>query len=186
MISARACLAALCLLAAPVAQAQEGVSVGTIEAQPLPSFDPNVEGSLGLENMADTAADPFADQGGFVDAETGTVLMDEEIIVLGAPKVVAVATGPGAILRGLDKVSGETTDFELAPGERAALGRLSFEMAECRYPTDNPAGDAFAYLTIDAEGVGRQFEGWMIASSPALSALDHPRYDLWVIRCKTS
>ncbi|MCW8843320.1 MAG: DUF2155 domain-containing protein, partial [Rhodobacteraceae bacterium] len=29
------------------------------------------------------------------------------------------------------------------------------------------------------------FQGWMIASSPALSALDHPRYDVWVLRCKT-
>jgi len=29
------------------------------------------------------------------------------------------------------------------------------------------------------------FKGWMIASSPALNALDHPRYDVWVLRCIT-
>ena len=29
------------------------------------------------------------------------------------------------------------------------------------------------------------FSGWMIASSPALNALDHARYDVWVMRCKT-
>jgi len=29
------------------------------------------------------------------------------------------------------------------------------------------------------------FSGWMFAESPALSALDHPRYDLWVISCTT-
>ncbi|MGB0800115.1 MAG: DUF2155 domain-containing protein, partial [Planktomarina sp.] len=28
--------------------------------------------------------------------------------------------------------------------------------------------------------------GWMVASSPALNALEHPRYDIWVLRCKTS
>lgn len=29
------------------------------------------------------------------------------------------------------------------------------------------------------------FSGWMFASSPALSALQHPVYDVWVIDCKT-
>jgi hypothetical protein len=29
------------------------------------------------------------------------------------------------------------------------------------------------------------FSGWMIASSPALNAMDHPRYDVWLLRCQT-
>jgi hypothetical protein len=29
------------------------------------------------------------------------------------------------------------------------------------------------------------FSGWMFASSPALSALQHPVYDIWVIDCET-
>ena len=32
----------------------------------------------------------------------------------------------------------------------------------------------------------RLFTGWMFASSPALSALEHPVYDVWVIDCKAS
>ena len=28
------------------------------------------------------------------------------------------------------------------------------------------------------------FRGWMFASSPALSALEHPVYDVWVLECK--
>jgi hypothetical protein len=35
-----------------------------------------------------------------------------------------------------------------------------------------------------AEGVNI-FRGWMFASSPALNALEHPVYDVWVIDCKT-
>jgi hypothetical protein len=31
----------------------------------------------------------------------------------------------------------------------------------------------------------RIFAGWMFASSPALNALEHPVYDVWVIDCKT-
>ncbi|MEZ5716636.1 MAG: DUF2155 domain-containing protein [Paracoccaceae bacterium] len=29
------------------------------------------------------------------------------------------------------------------------------------------------------------FTGWMVASSPALNAMDHRRYDVWVLRCIT-
>jgi hypothetical protein len=28
------------------------------------------------------------------------------------------------------------------------------------------------------------FEGWLIASAPALNAMDHPRYDVWALRCR--
>ena len=95
-------------------------------------------------------------------------------------------TGTGAMLRALEKISGETTDFTLIPGETATFGRLSIELGECRYPAGDPAADAFAYLIMREEGADAPvFSGWMVASSPALNALDHPRYDVWVLRCKT-
>jgi hypothetical protein len=97
------------------------------------------------------------------------------------------ATAQGAVLRGLDKVSGALQDIELATGQTERFGRLDVTLGECRYPVGNPAGDAFAYLVIRPAGDARPvFEGWMIASSPALNALDHPRYDVWVLRCMTS
>lgn len=98
-----------------------------------------------------------------------------------------VAQGPGAVLRGLDKVNGHTLDSTLQIGESAQIFGLLVSLSECRYPVDNPTGDAFAYLTIRDPGNGVvHFEGWMVASSPALNALDHSRYDVWVLRCKTS
>lgn len=97
-----------------------------------------------------------------------------------------VADAPGGILRWLDKVSGETADIELSRGQSAVSGHLTIQLDECRYPVDNPASNAFAHLTItDAQAETPVFSGWMIAGSPALSALDHPRYDVWVLRCIT-
>ena len=97
------------------------------------------------------------------------------------------STAAGAILRGLDKVSGAVTDFDMRLGDAANLGNLTIELTDCRFPSDNPSGDAFALVKVSAEGLeNAAFEGWMVASSPALSALDHPRYDVWVIRCRTS
>ncbi|RMC35378.1 DUF2155 domain-containing protein [Paracoccus alkanivorans] len=96
-----------------------------------------------------------------------------------------VVRAGGALLRGLDKVSGRTTDLRLQVGDAVRLGRLEIRLGECRYPADDPSSDAFAQLTITdlSENVTR-FSGWMIASSPALSALDDARYDVWVISCQ--
>ena len=99
---------------------------------------------------------------------------------------VEVSEGTGAVLRGLDKVSGIPVDLPLAVGETVALGWLQITLGDCRYPVDNQAGDAFAWLVIRERNEDVPvFEGWMIASSPGLSALDHPRFDVWVIRCTT-
>lgn len=96
-------------------------------------------------------------------------------------------SGAGAVLRALDKVNGATVDVQVGAGETGELFNLDVALADCRYPAENPTGDAFAYLTIWEKGeVQAVFEGWMIASSPALNALDHSRYDVWVMRCITS
>jgi hypothetical protein len=90
----------------------------------------------------------------------------------------------GATLRWLDKLTSETGDVELSRGQSAKIGRLVVQLDSCRYPADNPASDAEAHLTMVDGGLQQTvFSGWMLASSPALSALDHPRYDVWVLRC---
>ncbi len=99
----------------------------------------------------------------------------------------AVEIGQGAVLRALDKITGDVTDFDLRPGATVRMGRIEISLGECRYPEGNPAGDAYAYLTVQEEGRETPvFSGWMIASSPALNALDHSRYDVWVLRCITA
>ncbi len=100
---------------------------------------------------------------------------------------VRALSADGVALKGLDKVSGEVTDLELAKGETKPVGRIEVTLGDCRYPEDNLAGEGYAWLTIrDTARDAVIFEGWMVASSPALNALDHPRYDVWVIRCTTA
>ncbi|MFN3970132.1 MAG: DUF2155 domain-containing protein [Gemmobacter sp.] len=92
----------------------------------------------------------------------------------------------GAVLRWLDKVSGQTGDLELSRGQLAEVGRLSILMDTCRYPAEGQPTEAFAHLVImDNLRAEPVFSGWMIAEAPALSALDHHRYDVWVLRCLT-
>lgn len=95
------------------------------------------------------------------------------------------ATGQGTTvsLRALDKMLGQPTDIELSMGQTVVFGRVAIRVIECRYPSADPDGDAFAHLEVlDLEGEAL-FDGWMIASSPALNALEHSRYDVWVLGC---
>ena len=100
---------------------------------------------------------------------------------------VRARNGTGAELRGLDKTSGVVNPVSIATGETARVGRLEVTLGECRYPEDNPTGEGYAWLTIrDPNRDTTLFDGWMVATSPALNALDHPRYDVWLIRCTTA
>lgn len=97
-----------------------------------------------------------------------------------------VAVGLGAMLRGLDKTNATVSDLEISNGGEVLFGTLSVRMTECRYPEGDAAADAYAFLVVRDMARGRNiFSGWMLASSPALNALEHPRYDVWVLRCKT-
>lgn len=92
----------------------------------------------------------------------------------------------GGVVRWLDKVSGDTGDIELSRGQSAQNGRLTIQLDECRYPAGDSPTEAYAHLTILDKLMDKPaFVGWMIASSPALSAMDHSRYDVWILRCLT-
>lgn len=98
-----------------------------------------------------------------------------------------IASADSAFLRGLDRVAGTSEDITLARGGEARVGHLVVMLEECRYPVENPAGEAYAWIDIfDTRADEMIFSGWMVASSPALNALDHARYDLWVLGCNTS
>lgn len=117
---------------------------------------------------------------------------DDEVFLRGASlfeevtEKVRAIKGVGANIRALDKTTGEVRDILLANGQSERFGYLQIGLSECRHPDDNAAGEAYAYLTISEEtnAAAPIFQGWMIASSPALNAMDHARFDVWVLRCQ--
>ena len=113
----------------------------------------------------------------------------------GAPREYQPYTPPpppmleagAAQLRLLDKMTGLVEALEMAPGETRVAERLELSLRACRVPEENPDGDAAVYLEIrDLREETLRFSGWMFASSPAISALDHARYDVWVLSCTAS
>ena len=98
------------------------------------------------------------------------------------------------VLGGLDKVGGRVNNFSGKVGVPMTFGTLEIVARTCvtRPPEETPENAAFLEIFQMQEGTGpvtekkKIFSGWMFASSPALSALDHPVYDVWVLRCESS
>jgi hypothetical protein len=103
------------------------------------------------------------------------------------------AAGPAAaqqvaLLQGLDKITARISTFEAPLGETVRFGSLEIVARACkkRPPEEPPESAAFLEiidLRPDSDAV-KLFTGWMFASSPALSAVEHPVYDVWVIDCR--
>lgn len=175
-----AAIAFLCIPAAGAQQPQGGARGGdesggivTERLEPLePEGEGPGEGSVPRDDRFKPA--PF---------RTPEVPMVPELI----PQV-ETALMPGARLRQLDKMTGQAETVEIAAGEEAVIDRLRVRLEACRAPEDNAEHGTMAFLRVwDAKAgdAGPVFSGWMFAESPALSAMDHPRYDLWVMSCIT-
>ena len=104
----------------------------------------------------------------------------------------AIAAGmtaePIAVMQGLDKITAWVSRFEVPVGKTATFFTLSITVRDCEKsaPEDRPENAAFVeiYESRPGEEKSRLFSGWMFSSSPALSALEHPVYDVNLLECK--
>ncbi len=105
-----------------------------------------------------------------------------------APAAADKLKHPVAVFSGLDKITGRIITFEVGANETVQFGSLQITERVCysRPPTETPQTDTFVEIdNIDANNdYKRVFTGWMFAGSPSLHALDHPVYDVWLLRCK--
>lgn len=100
-----------------------------------------------------------------------------------------------AIVEAIDKITAQSMRFEVEVGGRPVRFQrtLIFTARACEVSApDEQVSDAVAYLEVSLQPRGviqvsepRQiFRGWMFASSPAVSGLQHPIYDAWIVGCK--
>jgi hypothetical protein len=93
-----------------------------------------------------------------------------------------------AVLPGLDKVTARVVTLDVPVGSTVEFGSLNITARTCRKASPVEPPESAAFLEIEEQHPNEEpeglFSGWMFASSPALSALEHPVYDVWVIDCK--
>jgi len=95
--------------------------------------------------------------------------------------------GDTALLQGLDKVTARISEIRVPLGVTVRFGTLEITAHRCfkRPPEETPESSALIEIREVRAGEGSRvlFLGWMFASSPALNALEHPVYDVWVKDC---
>jgi hypothetical protein len=93
-----------------------------------------------------------------------------------------------AVFAALDKVTARTSKFEVPLNETHKFGALKVTPRVCysRPPTEQPKTTSFVEVTeIELDGEERPiFTGWMFAESPALNAVEHPVFDVWLTGCQ--
>ena len=114
-------------------------------------------------------------------------------LALGAGPVAGPAAAQeterlGAILQGLDKTTARVSTIEAPLDRPARFGTLQIVARAChkKPPTETPESTAFLEIVDirpDSPAIP-VFTGWMFASSPAVSAMEHPVYDVWVVDCR--
>lgn len=115
--------------------------------------------------------------------------------LLAVPAADALASDPDwlprrtAVLQGLDKVTARISTVLAPIDETVAFGTLRITARTCQERPPTLAPESAAFLIVDDAlpdaNVNRVFNGWMFASSPALNALEHPVYDVWVLSCSS-
>lgn len=98
-----------------------------------------------------------------------------------------------AVLEGLDKTTARVSRFDAPVDQSVRFGTLVITVRACIKKPPEQEPDTTAFLVIDKVRPGkgnkvvskREFSGWMFASSPAISALEDPVYDITLLDCKT-
>lgn len=92
-----------------------------------------------------------------------------------------------AKLQAMDKITGRVSMIDVPVNAEKKFGSLSIVVRSCKTRPAEETPDNFGFIDItDTTLDGKEyniFKGWMISSSPATHALEHPIYDIWLLQC---
>ena len=158
---------------------------GGIQSQSLPPV-PGAPAAPAAAPAAALPGPPGARPPGSPQQPDTTVQPGDEVVITPPTQKIV---NPTAVFRGLDKITGRITSFDVAINETVQFGALQVTPRVCytRPPTEPANTDSFVEVdevTLQGE-VKRIFTGWMFASSPGLHGVEHAIYDVWLTNCKS-
>ena len=92
-----------------------------------------------------------------------------------------------AQMQAMDKITGRVSIIEAPVDEEVKFGTFSVIVRDCytRSPEETPENFAFvdvADYPLNEDPVNI-FKGWMLSSNPAINPVEHPIYDVWLLKC---
>ncbi len=135
-----------------------------------------------------------------------SLLFPPEIMAEG-PREVRESRGIVATFVGVDRNAGTRQRFAVPVGREATFGTLRVSVSACYKSHPDDPFEAWAYVTVTDQGRPRTIQlavlpqrerarqaersgvrelrkGWIIASSPSVTPVDHPVYDVVLATCE--
>lgn len=92
-----------------------------------------------------------------------------------------------ARMQAMDKITGRVNEIDIPINSEVNFGSFSIVVRRCvsSSPEETPENIAFVDIadTYNTQTPTNIFKGWMLSSSPALNAVEHPIYDIWLLKC---
>ena len=92
-----------------------------------------------------------------------------------------------ARMQAMDKITGRVSEIDVPVNGETNFGSFSIVVRRCvtSSPEETPENIAFVDVTdnYNHKTPINIFKGWMFSSSPALNAVEHPIYDVWLLKC---
>lgn len=92
------------------------------------------------------------------------------------------------VIQALNKITAKTYTYEVKIGDEMTFERLVIKPLFCwkSSPAEIPENKVLIKITENKLDKTKDeiFYGWMFSSSPGLSSLEHPMYDITIVDCK--
>jgi hypothetical protein len=134
------------------------------------------------------------------------LLFPPEVVSAGPPPV-RESRGSAVIVGALDREGRTNTRLRIPSGGQGTYGSLRIKVSGCFLSHPEDTFESWAYVEVTDMGrpdrkqlavlpqrdrnrvraaTGERVlrKGWIIASSPSVTPIDHPNYDMWLINCE--
>ncbi len=92
-----------------------------------------------------------------------------------------------AQMQAMDKITGRVSIIEVPVNGAVSFGSFSIVVRSCKSKTEEEVPENFAFVDVTDKSFDKEeyniFKGWMLSSSPAVNAVEHPIYDVWLLKC---
>lgn len=92
-----------------------------------------------------------------------------------------------AQMQAMDKITGRVSMIEVPVGGEVKFGTFSVVVRACKASSEEEIPENTAFVDVSDKSFDKEefniFKGWMFSSSPAVNAVEHPIYDVWLIKC---
>ena len=97
---------------------------------------------------------------------------------------MAYVNRENAIVRIMNKDAGKVQEISIPVGDEVQFEKMFINVRTCKQTDPFQAEDFFAFLEISERDKGQVFGGWMSRNEPGQNPVQHPDYDVWLVRCE--